>query len=405
MIVVLCEEDSKDIARAICEDLAIAYDNKLETCIIIPDGSIKWPSEPEWDDLLIILFNDSTASANAAKFITDYCSRGDKHFLLPIFLDDKHKKPPDPISGIKALYYDIKDRGKDSHIIKRVGALIGLRIRHRDHKIFISYRAIDGKKIADQLNDYLKQNGFNPWLDEAKDEYDEEGSIQGGEDVQAIIEKNLAEANLVLLIDTLGAIDSKWIKLEIDSSIAQLIPVLPICCKQIDDPTKGPRFRSLRELQRWVEVKPCTGDELDESKLKEIMSEIEDYLCEIYKRKLRVPFLVKKQFITRGFTWEFFNKKINIYKSERQHTKTIKHTVISHCSIFNQVYVSILKIVLGNISGLRANFLLFIYDGEIIPEHEILGICSDTEGEALGLIIIHHQQIPILLDSDFKTVS
>ena len=189
MIVILCEKYSKHIAQVLCDDLAIAYDNKLEPRIIIPDGSIKWPSEPGWDDLLIILFKNSTISADARKFITDYCSRGDKHFLLPVFLDNKHKKPPDLISGIKAIYYDIKDRGKDSHIIKRIGALIGLRLRHPDHKIFIWSRAVDGTKIAEQINAYLSQNGFNPWLDEAKDEYDEVGNVQAGEDVQSIVKR------------------------------------------------------------------------------------------------------------------------------------------------------------------------------------------------------------------------
>jgi hypothetical protein len=404
MIIILCESDSKDIAQAISDDLALAYNDKLEISILKASDAIAWPYDPAWDDLLIVLFKDNNFPEAGKKFIQEYCLR-DNSFILPISVNSEHQKPPDPIGGIKAICFENENRGNDGHIIKRIGAMMGLRLRHRDHKIFISYRAIDGNLIADQLYAFLKQNGFNPWLDVAKDEYDAEPSIQGGEDVQLIIEKNLAEANLLLLIDTPKAIESRWINLEVDSAISQLIPILPICCKEATNPTKGPRFRPLRELQRWVEAKPCQGDILEEIKLSEILDEIENYLCEIYQRKLRVPFLVSREFNSRGFSWKIISQQKYLYGSEKQYSARVKHLVLSHCSIFNQISSPILRVILDNISGLTANYFLFVYDGELLPDNEIIGICSDTEVEAINLIILHHQEIPLLLDSDFKLIS
>ena len=92
-----------------------------------------------------------------------------------------------------------------------------------------------------------------PFLDEAK-EIDGEPSILPGSPVQKQIDEALEKANLVLLIDTPSAPASPWIKHEVDTADALLLPILPLCFRDKDDRKVGPRFPSLLALQRWVPI-------------------------------------------------------------------------------------------------------------------------------------------------------
>ena len=122
------------------------------------------------------------------------------------------------------------------------------------NQIFISYRTADGSAIAVQLYDHLSSLGYLPWRDEAR-EFDGEPQILPGSPVQQAIDDALSKANLVMLIDTPSAPHSPWIKHEVDTANSLLLPILPICFRDANDPKKGPRFRSLLDLQRWVELK------------------------------------------------------------------------------------------------------------------------------------------------------
>src|SRR5258708_40365905 len=131
--------------------------------------------------------------------------------------------------------------------------MLGLRVQGRDGKIFISYRRSDGVAIAKQLYEHLEAKGHCPYLDEAK-EIDGDTKILPGTPVQQQIDEALSNANLVLLIDTPSAPASPWIKHEVDTADGLLLPILPICFRDASDPKKGPRFRSLLALQRWVSI-------------------------------------------------------------------------------------------------------------------------------------------------------
>ena len=93
--------------------------------------------------------------------------------------------------------------------------------------------------------------GHRPFLDEAK-ELDGYTTIFPGSPVQKQIDEALGDANLVLLIDTPDAPASPWIKHEVDTADALLLPILPVCLREPSDPRHGPRFRSLVALQRWI---------------------------------------------------------------------------------------------------------------------------------------------------------
>ncbi|WP_456309912.1 toll/interleukin-1 receptor domain-containing protein [Serratia proteamaculans] len=362
-----------------------------------------WPSEEEWNDLLIVLYNNSQFSDDADKFVSSFLEkRPDTALILPIALDSTFPVPPNALSKFKALPYDPNNvLDSEKSIICRAGAMLGLRLQGRDTKIFISYRAQDGRDIAEQLYGHLLILGHKPWLDEAK-ELDGFTKILPGEPVQIEIEKALDEASLLLLIDTPASLESKWIKAEVNIADGKLIPILPIVFRPDSDPKKGPRFRTLLSLQRWLELsfnEPPAKTVLSSVELDNIILELETYLCDIFMRKCRIPFQVKKNFIKAGYDWSALNQSLSVYKSQQQHNSRIRTTVHSHCSIYSTIYPPSFRHFNDFLSTQpQANYSLFIYDGDLLSDEEL------AEWLDIGTIILHHQEISALLASNFTKV-
>jgi len=403
MIVILCEPETNHIAQSVRADLVDAYKNQLQVAVLITGQTLVWPAEIAWDDLLIVIYQSIDFPETGKDFIRTYSQSRDPYsFVLPVSLNPAYKTPPEPISGTKAIFYDDEAKGEFGRIANRVGAILGLRIRHRDHKIFISYRAVDGSNIAQKFHKFLDENGFRPWLDEAPDRYDGEPNIPAGTSVQAAIEQNLKDANLILLIDTPRAPESRWLKLEIDIANAHLIPILPICLRSATDYHRGPRFRSLRELQRWVDVSWADNNSttIDDNVISDVMNKMEGYLSEIYRRKLRVPFIVKNQFISRGFSWQELDPHKYIYDSLKQMSSRLRIRALSHCSMFDEIYTPALNVFTKYCAGSYANFILFIYDGEVLPDREIDDLYDDPRlRDVSNLIILHNQELSAILDT------
>jgi hypothetical protein len=250
--------------------------------------------------------------------------------------------------------------------------------------------------------------GYRVWLDEARDPIDEEPNILPGKEVQAEIRKALSESNLLLLVDTPAAGESGWIKYEIDTANGDLLPVLPVCLRRKDDYRKGPQFRSLRDLQRWIDI-PLrhTGERLSAADLDAIVDELEGYLSEIFRRKCRVPFIVEREFVSREFGWRHLDKRLFMYESSKQQTPRFALKVLSHCSFFDQVYVPALKRIIEYLRAIHgANYSLYVYDGELIPEPLLRELLDQSDIKDIGtIIILHHQELAALIDSNFTTLS
>ena len=101
---------------------------------------------------------------------------------------------------------------------------------------------------------------------------------------------------------------------------AILLPILPICFREQTDPKQGPRFRSLVALQRWVQLQMpnlSSNAPLRVSQLDRIVGEAEQYLCDIFRRKCRVPFIVEKEFLSSGFAWKVLNQRMLMFESSK----------------------------------------------------------------------------------------
>ena len=286
--------------------------------------------------------------------------------------------------------------------------MLGLRVQQRDNQIFISYRASDGTDIAKQLEVRLASLGYPVWRDEAC-EIDGETKILPGSDVQQQIDQGLERASIVLLLDTPAAPHSVWIKHEVDTANGLLLPILPLCFRTKNDPKKGPRFNSLLQLQRWVPLSfstPPLVPPLKEEELNLVISEMEMYLCEIFQRKCRVPFVVEKEFVSRDFSWRILDQRLLMCESLKKYSVRLTTKVLSHCSIFDQVHGPALQKFREFLKNTgRPNHSLYIYDGELIPEPQLKDIIEASPGDDDSVVILHHQELAALIDSNFTTLA
>jgi len=408
MIVVLHGDANQKTGELIASNLRDAFKGHIEVSLTKASSPDSWPMDVSWDDLLVVVFDETPFPEAGNNYIAEYLAkRGEKALLLPVALKHGQTRPPKAAEAIKALEFDAAAPGVDGRVVRRIGAMLGLRVQQRDTQIFISYRASDGKEIAKQLEGHLVSMGYPVWMDEAR-EIDGETKILPGTDVQRQIDEGLDRASIVLLLDTPEAPKSPWIMHEVDTANGLLLPILPLCFKTANDPKKGPRFPSLLQLQRWVSLPfpvPPKVPPLTEDDLILIIGEMEKYLCEIFRRKCRVPFIVEREFVSRDFSWRMVDQRLLMGESIKQHSARLSTKVLSHCSIFDQVHGPALETFSAFLKKTgRPNHSLYIYDGELIPEPLLQKIIAATPPDD-GVVILHHQELASLIDSNFTTFS
>lgn len=408
MIFILHKKTDKGVAETMEADLEAAFKGRIEVTLIDADTPSIWSKNTSWDDLLVVVFGELDFPETGKDSITDYLRlRNHQGLLLPVAIKPGHTRPPKPAEPFKALEFDSKAGGVAGRFVRRVGAMVGLRVQERNNKIFISYRATDGKAIAIQLEEHLKNLGYPVWRDEAL-EIDGETKILPGTQVQNQIDDALEDASIVLLLDTPAAPFSRWITHEIDTANGLLLPVLPLCFRDTSDTKKGSRFASLTQLQRWIALSLPTASAkppLSDLDLDQIVSETEQYLCELIQRKCRVPSIVEKEFIQRSFTWKLLDKRLLVGESIKGESTRVPTKVLSHCSIFEQVHGPALKAFSDFMAkSERPNHSLYIYDGEIIPEPQLLAFIKENPSKD-GVVILHHQELATLIDSNFTTLT
>src|SRR4051794_18136554 len=149
-----------DLSKAFSEHVSIVRTEtnncRLEEC-----------APPQWDDLLLVVFDEHPFPEQATSFIESYLQQRPNGNCLPVATDANQQKPPKGADGIKSLVYDSANEAHRKRLIDRAGAMLGLQMQGRDGKIFISYRATDGHNLAEQLHKYLTGFGLKPFLDEA----------------------------------------------------------------------------------------------------------------------------------------------------------------------------------------------------------------------------------------------
>jgi hypothetical protein len=404
MVVILYEGGCEQHAQEAANDVRVAFGGHVQTRLQPAEGSNVWADPPEHDDLLMVMFRSATFPGAGQEFISAYLTERPQYgLILPVAISEDFRVPPPPANDYKALQFDADSPGPDGRLARRVGGMLGLRLQGRDAKIFLSHRASDGAHIARQLYDYFSRIGYRPYLDQAKD-IDGDTRILPGSRVQKEIDEALRDASLLLLIDTPEILGSPWIKHEVDTANGIMLPVLPICFRAAGDAGKGPRFRSLLSLQRWEELALPANipDPLSPADLDRIGKAAEQFLCEIFRRRCRIPFLVRNVFESKGFAWDVLDERRLMYRSSRRHGVRLTTRILSHCSIFEHIYGPALDRFRQFLQESPwANHSLYIYDGPLLPDSALVDVHADEDER---FVILHHQELANLIHSNFTTL-
>jgi TIR domain len=390
LILILAQQGTEAAANAISAALVTEYPPISQPGIVSTDAV--WSRPAEWDDLLLVVYNSDKLSSSAIQYIQAFrAAHQTGGTVIPVGVNPEFRKPPDPLALIKAAQYDGTAPAM-ADIVHAAGVFLGLSLRPGSEKIFVSYRATDGKSLARSIYDRLIAAGFDAWLDEAGE------NLVIGTDVQETIRKKLEEAAMVLLADTPDAPASPWVKIEVDLANSQLIPVLPI----VAGGEQAPRFIQLAGLRRWALVKkqgldnaPLSDPEWDGVRL-----EIDQLLLSTFRRRLRILSRARKVFQDQGYVWQPIDNRLRMYLSEKKISALQRIVAFSHCLVQDITFVPALQAwwnYVTNYQGLSTvNQKLCIYDREkVLSQPEIETLSANLPN--INAILAHYNELELLV--------
>ena len=322
-------------AEALRETLGVAYpDLKLENLDPVGRDLTVDPMWPRWDDLLIVVFADDplpdALRGSIHKEIRSSLDRGRACRIVPVHTLPDRLKPPEPLDAIKSIR-GVDPRGADGQAIaRRVGALLGLWLRGDDRKVFVSHRQVDGKALAAQVAAHLKDNGYDAWLDAER--------LHCGDIVQSEIERHIAGAHLLLLLDTPEARHSEWIWREVDAAIRGFVPILPVVLrlKNATEEAARPGFPNAAELfshriEVDVDADGVVG-RLGEDLLNGLLVAMESYLGALLRSQRSLADKVEETFKSAGFDWTILDGRRQLYTAAKPDEGAALTRLLSHCS-------------------------------------------------------------------------
>jgi len=161
--------------------------------------------------------------------------------ILPLVDDllDYPKKVPSVLQPINGMAID---KG-DSQMHAAVGRILEvLQLLREQRRLFISYRRSESREVALQLYHVLQERRFDVFLDTH--------GVQTGDRFQAELGQRLLDADVMIFLDTTGALASEWIRHEIEIANALAIGVLQVLFPRPPAPGGGldrARFTELCE--------------------------------------------------------------------------------------------------------------------------------------------------------------
>jgi hypothetical protein len=158
----------------------------------------------------------------------------------------------------------------------------------RDCRLFISYRRSDGSDAAHAIYGHFRKLGYDAFLDT------EDEATEPGEEVQPRIAQAIPDRDFLLLIDSLDAADSPWVREEVTIALENRVAIFGVRVGGSDGfpQVRGlPSFEwrddvgiCLRELERYVGSRLAARRSFDR-RLKQTLD----------KLKLLVPLRIAEQ--------------------------------------------------------------------------------------------------------------
>ena len=138
--------------------------------------------------------------------------------ILPIVREDEDgsvtDKLPESLRRLNAVPWKEDGVAVATSILRMLGLV------EAERKVFISYRQSETRELATQLHTTLVQRGFDVFLDRF--------SVEPGIDFQRRLEEDLGDKAFVLLLESNGLEESKWVRHEIAYAHAHRIETLAL---------------------------------------------------------------------------------------------------------------------------------------------------------------------------------
>jgi hypothetical protein len=162
-------------------------------------------TEPACEHILVAVIAQAPISSSCQQMLSDWASRPGRRLILPALAPGiTHQQAfggtSASISGLQLVPW-----GGDP---QRLASLVAQRALHGARPgLFISYRRLDSAAVADQLFDEMSHRGFRVFLDRF--------SVTTGRLVQQEIAEELADRDVVLVLETDNILQSRWTSWEI----------------------------------------------------------------------------------------------------------------------------------------------------------------------------------------------
>ena len=156
--------------------------------------------------------------------------------ILPVIKTDGNSGVadmlPERLKRLNTVSWQDSGVGVATSLLRMLGLV------EAERKVFISYRQSETRDLAAQLHTALVQRGFDVFLDRF--------SVNPGVDFQRRLEEDLGDKAFVLLLESNGLKESKWVRHEIAYAHARRIEILaltlPDCIKRVQAIDNAFRF-------------------------------------------------------------------------------------------------------------------------------------------------------------------
>lgn len=164
-----------------------------------------------------VFFGSATRPSRIDNSVTELRNRG--VFVLPVVPDvaKYNSYVPSSLSGINGVPISPGDPRMES-----IAGIIleELRLTRAKRLVFISYRRDESSGVAEQLYRAFDERAFDVFLDTH--------SVRGGSEFQSVLWDRMADADLLILIDTPRALSSRWVREELARAQALGLGVLQL---------------------------------------------------------------------------------------------------------------------------------------------------------------------------------
>lgn len=184
--------------------------------LLAADPDIK-PIDTSRTPTAAIFFGGLTRPPDCDAAASDLRTRG--VFVLPVVPDvaSYNSYVPTALSGINGVAMNPQDPAMES-IAQRI--LEELRLTRDKRLVFISYKRDESSGVAEQLYRAFDDRAFDVFLDTH--------SVRGGSEFQSVLWDRMADADLLVLIDTPRALSSRWVSAELARAQALGLGVLQL---------------------------------------------------------------------------------------------------------------------------------------------------------------------------------